>query len=200
MAAADDQTIIVMGASAGGVEALSNVIGHLDEGLGAAVFVVLHISPIGLSVLPEILERAGRLPAHHATDGEAIKPDRVYVAPPDRHLLVERGRVAVDPGPAEHRSRPAIDPLFRSAAAAYGPRVIGVVLSGTLDDGTEGLRAISACGGVTVVQDPDDALFPGMPSSAVRLAHPDHVARLDDIPQLLGSLVRRMASSKMVTP
>src|SRR3954468_118106 len=109
-----------MGASAGGVEALASVVGGLRADLGAAVFGVLHISPVGLSVLPQILERAGKLPAMHAVDGETIVANRVYVAPPDHHLLVHRGRVGVSRGPSEHRARPAIDPLFRSAAAAYG--------------------------------------------------------------------------------
>ena len=193
MAADDDQPIIVLGASAGGVEALTTVISGLPKDLGAAVFVVLHISPVGLSVLPQILERAGTLPATHAADGESIRSDWVYVAPPDHHLLVRRGHVGVGRGPSEHRARPAIDPLFRSAAAAYGPQVIGVVLSGTLDDGTAGLRAINANGGVTVVQDPDDALFPGMPASAMRFSNPTHVAPIAEIPELLEDLVRRVA-------
>lgn len=192
MVAADDFPIIVLGASAGGVEALTSVVGSLPPDVGAAVLVVLHISPVGLSVLPDILERAGKLPAIHPADGELLKPDRVYVAPPDHHLLVHRGRVGVSRGPTEHRARPAIDPLFRSAAAAYGPQVVGVVLSGTLDDGTEGLRAINARGGVSVVQDPEDALFPGMPASAVRYADPQHIVALRDIPALLEGLARQL--------
>jgi two-component system chemotaxis response regulator CheB len=141
-------------------------------------------------VLPSILARAGHLPAVHADDGAPIVAGHVYIAPPDHHLLLERGRMRVTHGPTEHRARPAIDPMFRTAAASYGPAVIGVVLSGTLGDGTAGLRAIKAAGGRTIVQEPEDALFPGMPASAIRFADPDHVAAVAAIPELLERLVR----------
>jgi two-component system chemotaxis response regulator CheB len=181
--------IVVMGASAGGVEALSRTIAGLPSDFPAAVFVVLHVSPTGDSVLPRIFERAGDLPAHHAVDGEAIKPGVIYVARPDHHLLLDDGVVHLSRGAKENGHRPAVDTLFRSAAAAHGPRVIGVVLSGTLDDGTAGLLAVRRAGGLTVVQDPDDALYPGMPASALAQAQPHHVARLADLGPLITTLV-----------
>ena len=186
-----DQWIVVLGASAGGVEALSTVVGALPAEFPAAVFVVLHLAPAGLSLLPEILGRAGALPVRHAADGAAIEPGHVYVAPPDHHLVVEAGVMRVTEGPIEHRARPALDPLFRSAADAYGPCVVGVVLSGMLDDGAAGLQAVKRCGGATIVQDPDDAMFRGMPANAVRLADPDHVVPATGIAPLLLTLVGR---------
>src|SRR5579871_6655948 len=128
--------IIVVGASAGGVEALSRVVKTLPPHLPAAIFVVLHISPEGHSVLPEILTRAGRLPAQHAQDGDEVLPGTIYVAPPDHHLLIKPGRMRVSRGPRENNARPAVDPLFRTASQSYGPWVVGVILSGGLDDGT----------------------------------------------------------------
>src|SRR5215212_10203327 len=130
--------IITVGASAGGVEALRAVVADLPADLPAAVFVVLHLPPEAPSALPQILSRAGPLPAVHPADQEIISPGRIYVAPPDRHLLVNQGRVGVVRGTRENRTRPAVDPLLRSAARAYGPRVAGVILTGALDDGTAG--------------------------------------------------------------
>src|SRR5437762_1813932 len=144
--------VIVIGASAGGVEAISRVIGELPRDLRASIFVVLHISR-GRSLLPEILTRAGRLPASHPTDGEPLQYGRVYVAPPDHHLIVQPSSARVVHTASENGVRPAVDPLFRSAARAFGPRVIGVILTGALDDGTAGIAAIKEAGGVTVVQD-----------------------------------------------
>ncbi len=194
--------VIAMGASAGGVDALTTVVAGLPSTLPAAVLIVLHVSPRGISVLPHILDKRCALPVSHATDGDALEAGRVYVAPPDVHLLVTRGRVHLSDGPRENGVRPAIDVLFRSAAYAYGSNVIGVVLSGTLDDGTAGLIAIKQRGGVGVVQDPAEAVFPGMPLSAARFADPDHIVPLDKLAQLLTGLVggendaqRRTASS-----
>ena len=129
-----NRDVIVVGASAGGVEALSRLARNLPQDLPASVFVVLHIPAQSTSLLPMILSRAGSLPASHPEDGERIENGHIYVAPPDRHLMIEPGRIRVVRGPTENRHRPAIDPLFRSAARAYGPRVIGVILTGTLED------------------------------------------------------------------
>lgn len=158
---------VVIGGSAGAIEPLIEVVRGLPPGLSAAVFVVIHVPPGAVSRLPDILQRAGGLAAAHARDGEAIAAGRIYVAPPDRHLLVRPGHVELTRGPRENHSRPAIDPLFRSAARAYGSRTIGVVLSGALYDGTAGLLALTARGGAAVVQDPDEAAFPSMPRSAL---------------------------------
>ncbi|MEA2901091.1 MAG: two-component system, chemotaxis family, protein-glutamate methylesterase/glutaminase [Actinomycetota bacterium] len=181
--------VVLLGASAGGVEALSTVVSGLPPDLPAAVLVVLHISAWGTSVLPDILARKGPLPAHHAVDGEPVLAGQVYVAPPDRHLTVDGGRLRLDAGPKENGVRPAIDTLFRSAATAYGRDVVAVVLSGTLDDGTAGLVAVSERGGVTIAQDPADALFSSMPASAVRFARPDHVLAAADIAAVVTSCV-----------
>ncbi|MDQ6604668.1 MAG: chemotaxis protein CheB [Chloroflexota bacterium] len=185
--------IVVIGASAGGVEALMDVVRALPPDLPAALFVVLHVPPDHESMLPRILSHAGPLPAIHPKDGDRIEHGTIYVAPPDYHLLVEQGRVRVVRGPRENRYRPAVDPLFRSAAQVYGPRVIGVVLSGMLDDGAAGLVAIHARGGIGVVQDPDDALFPGMPTSAMRYDHPAYLVPATEIGPLLARLVHESA-------
>lgn len=181
--------IIVLGASAGGVEVLRQVVKELPSDLPAAVFVVLHLPSNATSVLPSILSRAGGPPAHHAEDWEAIEPGKIYVARPDCHLLIKRGHLRVVRGPKENSSRPAIDPTLRTAARYYGRRVIGVVLSGTLDDGTAGLLAIKTRGGVAIVQDPDDALYGGMPRSAIENVEIDHILPASEIGPLLASIV-----------
>jgi two-component system chemotaxis response regulator CheB len=177
--------LIVVGASAGGVEALTALVRELPERLPAALAIVLHVAPSGTSVLPAILNRAGRMTVRAAVDGDVFREGCIYVAPPDLHLEVEDGRLALRHGPRENAHRPAVDRLFRTAADAYGPGAIGVILSGTLDDGAAGLAAIKRRGGCTVVQDPDDALYPGMPRNAISRATPDHVVPLADIPRLL---------------
>jgi two-component system chemotaxis response regulator CheB len=139
-------------------------------------------------VLAQILDRSGPLPAVHASNRERIKPGHVYVAPPDLHLLLEPGRIRLSRGPKENRFRPAIDPLFRSAAAVYGPRVAGVILTGGLDDGTSGLWAVKRLGGVAVVQDPEEAYMPSMPLSAINQVEVDHTLPLTEIPPLLARL------------
>ena len=188
-AAASTHDIVVVGTSTGGVEALVQLAQGLPAGLPAAVFVVLHLSPQAHSHLPEILNRAGPLPARHPIDGAPLRPGTIYIAPPDRHLMVERGRVRVVRGPRENRHRPAADPLFRSAALAFGPRVIGVVLTGALDDGTAGLQAIKRRGGIAVVQDPADALIPGMPTSALEYVSVDYAMPMAEIAPLLVRLI-----------
>ncbi|HSK75153.1 MAG TPA: chemotaxis protein CheB, partial [Thermoanaerobaculia bacterium] len=155
--------IIVLGASAGGVQALCEVIGSLPPNLPAAIFVVLHIAAHGRSAMPAILSRAGCMPASHPQDGEPIVPGRIYIAPPDRHLAMEDSTVCLSRNAAENGHRPAVDVLFRSAARQYGRRVIAVVMTGNLDDGTAGLALVKRLGGVAVVQDPEDADYPSMP-------------------------------------
>lgn len=173
--------IIVVGASAGGVEALARLVGHLPGDLAASVFVVTHIPANAPSLLPEILARAGSLLASQARDGEVWRPGHVYVAPPDHHLLLQDGVMRLSHGPKENYARPAIDVLFRSAAREYGPRVAGVVLTGTLYDGTGGLIAVKRAGGVAIVQDPGEARFPDMPRSAIEGDHPDFVLPLSGV-------------------
>lgn len=164
--------IVVVGASAGGVEALRTIIGALPGNFSAPLFIVLHIPPHSPSMLPEILQRETALTVKSAEHGETIRRRTIYIAPPDHHLLIHGDRtVAVVRGPRENRHRPAIDPLFRSAAMVAGPDAVGVILTGTLDDGTAGLLAIRQRGGTAIVQDPADALYPDMPQSV--LAHVD---------------------------
>jgi two-component system, chemotaxis family, protein-glutamate methylesterase/glutaminase len=190
MADSHRHDMVVIGASAGGIDALSRLVGQLPPDLPAAVLIVLHVSPGSTSALPAILSRSGRMPVRHALETEAIEPGRIYVAPPDRHIVVEPGRVTLSRGPRENRFRPAVDVLFRSAAVAYGARVIGVVLTGYLDDGAAGLVVIRQCGGIAVVQNPEDAQCPAMPKAALQAAGADHVVRLDSMGALLESLVR----------
>ncbi len=180
--------IIVIGASAGGVEALKEIVAGFPNDLPAAVLVVLHVSPHGTSVLPAILSRAGVLPAVHAADGQLLELGKIYVAPPDHHLLVTNGYAALSRGPRENGHRPAVDPLFRTAARRYGARVIGVVLSGVLDDGTAGLLAIKARGGICVCQDPEDAMYRAMPQNAIETVGVDHTAPAATMADLLTRL------------
>jgi two-component system chemotaxis response regulator CheB len=180
--------IIVVGASAGGVEALRDLVHRLPSDLPASVLVVLHVSPDHKSVLPRILSGAGPLPAEHAKEGESLEPGRIYVAPPDRHMVVDDGLVRLTRSPPEGGHRPAVDTLFRTAARFHGARVVGVVLSGALDDGTAGLMAVKQRGGVTVVQDPDQALCADMPRNALSNLKVDHCLPIAAIAALLDKL------------
>ncbi len=181
--------IIVIGASSGGVTALQTLVSGLPPDLQAAVLIVLHVDPRSPGLLAGILDRAGTLKVSMAVDGEPIPFRQVRVARPDHHLLVEAGRVIVAQGPKENRSRPSIDTLFRSAALAFRGRVIGVVLTGNLDDGTAGLWSIKRSGGITVVQDPKDAEYPDMPRNALNGVEVDHCVPLKDVAALLVKLV-----------
>ncbi len=182
--------IIVIGASAGGLAALVELVRDLPEDLPAALFIVIHTSPDNPGVLPQILGRAGKLPVAFARDGEPIVPGRVYVAPPDHHLLLKARTVRVTRGPKENGFRPAVDPLFRTAALAHGPHVIGVVLSGGLNDGTHGLAIITQRGGVALAQDPQEALIPSMPLSAIQNVEVRRVLRAAEMPAVLAEIVR----------
>lgn len=181
----EKRNIIVIGGSTGGFEAFKRIVRELPPDLDASIFIVWHMSPNIRGILPEVLNKLNTIKAAHAYDNELIVSNRIYVAPPDHHLLIEEGRVRVTHGPKENRFRPAVDPLFRSAAYAYGKRVIGVVLSGGLDDGTAGLWRIKFSGGLAVVQDPEDAEVASMPENALREVEVDYCVALDDMPALL---------------
>src|SRR4051794_20383481 len=181
--------LIVIGASAGGVDALQEIVADLPPELPAAILVVLHVPSTGTSVLPQILSRRGVLPAVFAENGMPLERGQIYVAPADHHLLIHEGRIRLTQGPRENGHRPAVDPMFRSAARAAGPRCIGVVLSGLLDDGASGLRFIKDRGGIPVAQDPAEALFPSMPQAAIKTAGVEEIAPANGLGRLLCRLI-----------
>ncbi|QJD81591.1 chemotaxis protein CheB [Spirosoma rhododendri] len=193
----EKRNIIVMGASAGGIEAFQHFIACLPTDLDAAIFIVWHMAPTVHGILPQLLSRFTAIPAAHAYDNEPVQTNRIYVAPPDHHMLVENGHIRITHGPKENRFRPAIDPLFRSAAYAYGNRVIGVLLSGALDDGTAGLWAIKHRGGLALVQDPQEALVAAMPENAIRQVAIDYVL---PVAQLATQLVQLVGEDVSETP
>jgi two-component system chemotaxis response regulator CheB len=176
--------IIVIGASAGSFEALVTIASGLPRDFSGSIFIVVHIGSHP-SIMPQLLARRGPLPAAHARDGEPIRPGRIYVAPPDRHMLLDADAIRLTRGPREHFTRPAIDPLFRSAAESFGPRVVGVVLSGAGSDGASGLFSIKRQGGIAIVQDPRQALMPDMPRSAAASSRIDHYVGGEELPALL---------------
>jgi two-component system chemotaxis response regulator CheB len=186
-------TVVVVGASAGGVEALTTLADGLPEDLEAAVCVVLHLPAGADSRLAEIISRAGPLSATQANGSEPLAQGRIYVAPPDRHLLVRDSHVVVERGPHENEVRPSIDVLFRSASLAYGRRTVAVVLSGTRDDGVAGASAVGAQGGCVFVQDPEDALFATLPAYAVARDNPDRILPLAEIAPAVAAVVRRLS-------
>jgi two-component system chemotaxis response regulator CheB len=184
-----DRPVVFIGGSAGAIEALAELLAGLPADLAAPVLIVLHVGRAGASMLPAILDRVGALHAVTPGDGEPLKDGLVYVAPRAKHMIVEDHCVKLNEGPAEHGLRPAIDPLFRSAARACGPRAIGVVLSGMLDDGTAGLREIRRRGGWALAQAPDEAAFPSMPESAIANAGVDYVLPVGELAIKVAELV-----------
>ena len=180
--------VVVVGASAGGIEPLRALVAGLPRDFPAAVLVVLHVPPTGTSALPTILDRVGVLPVRHAAHGKRVEAGRVYIAPPDQHLSVDEGRLLLSRGPQENGHRPAVDVLFRSAAAAYGSGVVAVVLSGALDDGTAGAAAVRARGGMLVVQDPAEAVHPSMPGSVLENVGAHHAVPAASLASLLTRL------------
>jgi two-component system chemotaxis response regulator CheB len=188
---ADTQDIVVIGTSAGGIETLIALASALPADLPATIFVVMHLAAWHDSALPEILSRHGPLPAVHPKSGEKIQRGRIYVAPPDKHLLINSAdTVELWRGPKENNCRPSINALFRSAAVAYGKRVAGVILSGALDDGATGLWWIKRTEGIAIVQDPAEALFPQMPRAALTHVPADYVVPAAKIGEILTALAR----------
>ena len=195
-----EHNIIVIGASAGGYEPLKTIAAGLPKGLDASVFVVWHMSPDVRGILPQVMNKNGAFYAAHAVDMEPIEPGRIYVAPPDRHLLVEEDHVRVTRGPKENRFRPAVDPLFRSAAYFYTSNVIGVILSGALDDGTSGLWTVKHRGGIAIVQSPLEAEVRSMPDNALREVEADYIVQAAEMPELFARLIReKKARSRPVS-
>ncbi len=193
-----EHSIVVIGASAGGVEALIKVVRLLPERLPGSIFIVLHIPSEGPDLLPGILSRYTKLVVEQAVDQMPIEQGHIYIAPPDHHMLVKNGFITISHGPRENRHRPSIDVLFRSAAISYGEQVIGIILTGSLDDGTAGLLAIKQLGGIVVIQDPREAAYPSMPASAQAHVQLDYTSPLHEIAPLVDRLVRQPAVTKEV--
>ena len=183
--------LVVVGTSAGGIEALRELVRAMPADFPIPLCIVLHVAPDSPGIVPDILTRAGKMPAVHPADRQRLEGGTIYVAPPDHHLLVEPGRLRVTKGPRENRFRPAIDPLFRSAAQVYGPAAIGVILTGNLDDGTAGLWTLKQMGGTAIVQDVQDAMFPSMPAHAASHVAVDYSVPLKQMASLLVQLAGR---------
>lgn len=185
------RNVVVIGASAGGFEAIKLLVSRLPADLDASIFIVWHIAPDLTGVLPHVINRLGKMPAHNARDGEPIKTNQIYIAPPDYQMILEKDIVRTTHGPKENRFRPAIDPLFRSAAYNFGNRVIGVILTGALDDGSAGLWAVKDCGGIAIVQDPKDAEVSSMPQNALRaVKNADYKVPVNEIADIIVRLVQ----------
>ncbi|AMN42288.1 chemotaxis protein CheB [Rhodoplanes sp. Z2-YC6860] len=195
-----NRDILAIGTSAGGVEALTFLARHMPADFPAAILVTIHLPSNSQSVLDEILTRCGPLPASFVKNGDRLRKGHFHLAPPDRHLLVEGEAMLLGSGPRESNSRPAIDPMLRSAALCCAPRTVGVVLTGTMSDGASGLWALHQSGGVSVVQDPRDAAFSDMPANALNRLKPDHVVTLAAMPKLLASLAGQRAGEIMPVP
>jgi two-component system chemotaxis response regulator CheB len=184
------ERLIAIGGSAGGVEALTHLVAALPADLPAAVVAVIHLSPHHTSHLAQVLAKAGPLPAMEAADGDLLQPGRILVAAPGHHLVVQDGRARLLDEAPVNWVKPAIDPLFQSATREYGPRLVAVILTGSLSDGSAGLIAVRQAGGVAVVQDPNDAVHPDMPQNALDAAGADHCVPLREMAPLLARLVR----------
>jgi two-component system chemotaxis response regulator CheB len=195
-----NRDILAIGTSAGGVQALTFLARQFQPEFPASVLVTIHLPSEIRSSLDEVLSRAGPLPAQFAGDGDVLNRGRIYVAPPNRHLIVDGYRLALGEGARENNARPAIDPMLRSAAVCCGARTVGVVLTGTMGDGASGLWAVRRAGGISVVQDPEDAEFSEMPLSALQRGQPDHVVRLAGMPALLNDLVRQQTGAVKLVP
>jgi two-component system chemotaxis response regulator CheB len=192
-----NRDILAIGTSAGGVEALLFLARQMPREFPASILVTIHLSRQFRSSLDELLSNAGMRSASFAVDGEPLRKGHIFIAPTDQHLIVDKDRLRLGAGPQENNARPAIDPMMRSAAVCCGPRTVGVVLTGTLGDGASGLWALSQCGGLTAVQDPNDATFSEMPFNALKRVAPDHVVRLAEMPALLTRLAHLPAGDAM---
>lgn len=190
--------VFVIGGSAGAIEALRKLFSHLPEDFPAPILVVVHTPPDSPGALPQVVARRSRLLVHNAIDGAPLQPAHVYMAPPGFHLQVEDGRMRLRGGPTENRHRPAIDPLFRSAAHWYGPAAVGIILSGYLDDGSGGLFRIKQAGGVAIVQDPEDALVGDMPRNAAERTEPDYSVPIRELAPLMIELAKETVSPRVV--
>jgi two-component system chemotaxis response regulator CheB len=195
-----NRDIIVIGGSAGATSPLKELLSRLPADLPAAVLIVLHIPSRGIGILSTVASAASALPVSQAENGVPVEPGRIYLAAPDRHLLVRQGRILLGHGPRENMARPAIDPLFRSAALDYGPRAIGVVLIGLLSDVAAGLNAIKCCGGMTVVQDPADAVADEMPRRALEATMIDLCVPSARIGDVLADLAQEAAGAALPPP
>src|SRR5262245_23084467 len=195
-----NRDLVAIGASAGGVEALVLLCTKLPAQFPATILITLHLPSHSDSALDQLLSQAGPLPAKFANHGDLLRAGQIFLARPGSHLIAEGDRLLLGKGPRENHARPAIDAMLRSVAVCCGPRAVGVVLTGTLGDGASGLKAIQQCGGISVVQDPDDAAFPEMPRTALNRSVPDHVVCLADLPLLLNSLVQRPAGEPKPVP